>query len=84
MFVAVPPTESVTVTVTENVPDAVGVPDMTPLAALIVKPAGNPVADHAYGVVPPMAERVLLYATFFVPFGNDAVVIEGAALSDSV
>lgn len=59
--------------VTANVPDAVGVPDMTPLPALIVKPEGNPVADHAYGAVPPAAVTVVLgYGLLIVHAGNDA------------
>ena len=47
--------ESVTVTATVLVPVAVGVPPMTPLAASMLNPAGKPEADHAYGVVPPLA-----------------------------
>ncbi len=38
--------ESVTVRTTENVPFAVGVPEMIPVPAAIVKPAGKPVADQ--------------------------------------
>ena len=46
---------------------------MTPLPALIVKPAGNPVADHAYGDVPPAAVTVVLgYGRLIVDAGNDA------------
>jgi hypothetical protein len=36
----------------------VGVPLITPVPALIVSPAGRPVADHVYGVVPPVAATV--------------------------
>ena len=38
--------ESVTVTTTENGPLTVGVPEIAPVVALIVKPAGKPVADQ--------------------------------------
>ena len=38
--------ESVRVTTTENEPEAVGVPEITPVLAAIVNPAGNPVADQ--------------------------------------
>jgi hypothetical protein len=37
---------SVTVTVTELVPAALGVPVICPVPALMLKPAGNPVADQ--------------------------------------
>jgi hypothetical protein len=47
--------ESFTVTFAVLVPAAVGVPVITPVLALIVSPAGRPVADHVYGVVPPVA-----------------------------
>jgi len=41
------------------VPAVVGVPLITPVLLLIVKPAGKPVADHVYGVVPPFATTVV-------------------------
>jgi hypothetical protein len=37
---------SLTVTATVLLPDAVGVPLITPVEALIVKPGGKPVADQ--------------------------------------
>src|SRR2546421_11601054 len=46
-----------TVAVTEKVPAVVGVPEMTPLDALIDRPAGSPGAEKGYGGVPPEAER---------------------------
>jgi hypothetical protein len=52
--------ESFTVTFAVLVPAAVGVPLITPVLALIVSPAGRPVADHVYGVVPPEASTVVL------------------------
>ena len=48
--------ESVTVTATVAVPAAEVVPEMAPVLALIVSPEGRPVADHVYGVAPPVAE----------------------------
>jgi hypothetical protein len=46
--------------VTENVPDALGVPEIVPLLALIVNPPGSPLAAHVYGGVPLPAETVVL------------------------
>ncbi len=70
---------STTVTVTVEVPAVVGVPEMTPVPALIVRPAGSPVADQLYGGVPPTALTVAEYAVAAVPAGSDAVVIASAA-----
>ena len=49
--------ESVAVTDTENVPAAVGVPEIVP-ADERESPAGSPDADHEYGDSPPVAESV--------------------------
>src|SRR5256885_6254316 len=46
-----------TVAVTEKVPAVVGVPGMTPLDALIDRPAGSPVAEKGYGGGAPEAGR---------------------------
>lgn len=72
--------ESVTVmtTVPELAPD--GVPLMTPLDASMPRPLGRPVADHVYGVVPPVALRVALYAVPALPPGNDVVVMLSGAM----
>jgi hypothetical protein len=55
--------ESVTLAVNENEPDAVGVPEIVP-AEESVKPAGRAPALtlQLYGVVPPLAARVVEYA----------------------
>ena len=47
----------VTFTVKENVPEAVGVPAITPDEAVKVNPAGSEplLMLHEYGVVPPVA-----------------------------
>jgi hypothetical protein len=74
--------------VTENVSDepltaTVGVPEMTPVAADRVKPAGKaPLAiRHVYGAVPPDAANVAAYVEPTVPLGSDAVEIDsGGAL----
>ena len=47
--------ESVTLIRTLYVPALVGVPLSTPVAVLRLRPAGSPVADQEYGVVPPVA-----------------------------
>ncbi len=52
--------ESVTVTVTGLVPAAVGVPVICPVLALMLRPAGNPVADQLKAGVPPEASTVAL------------------------
>ena len=55
---AVPPMSPVTVTVSGNVPAAVGMPRIVPVEASIDRPVGNLVADHSYGAVPPLAVGV--------------------------
>ena len=54
---------------------AVGVPVMAPVEAFKFKPAGKVplVMDHVYGVVPPVAVSVALYATPTCPFGREVV-----------
>jgi multidrug efflux pump subunit AcrA (membrane-fusion protein) len=71
----VPPPVSVAWTVTLNVPAAVGVPLNTP--AEKVSPAGSVdpgATDQLYGVVPPEAASVWLYAWLTVPAGSGLVV----------
>src|SRR4051794_20659677 len=58
---------SVAVTVTLYVVAVVGVPEITPVEALIARPAGRPVADQLYGVTPPEADMVRLVAVPTVP-----------------
>lgn len=55
-------TASVTVAVKLLFAATLGVPEMTPVEALSVKPAGSApdVIDHVYGVVPPLADNVVL------------------------
>jgi hypothetical protein len=60
----------------------VGVPLNTP-AELSVKPGTLPlVIDQVYGVTPPVAANVVLYAVPTVPLGNgDIVVIDNAGVA---
>ena len=59
LVAAVPGVESVALMVTEAVPEALGVPEICPVLALMLSPEGSPVADHAYGVLPPLALAVV-------------------------
>jgi hypothetical protein len=78
-FVPVLFAASVTCTVNDAVPEAVGVPEITPVDAARLNPAGNVPALRLqlYGVVPPLACSVVEYAVPAVPPGSDAVVIDG-------
>jgi hypothetical protein len=60
---------------TENVPEAVGVPLITPDVALILNPAGSPVAVKLVGLL--VAVIVTLYAELTVPPGSDVLLITG-------
>ena len=59
-WVAVLLLESVTFAVNEDVPDAVGVPEIAPVEEFSVSPAGSEplLTLHEYGVVPPLACNV--------------------------
>src|SRR3989337_951338 len=52
---------SIALTVKRKVPEAVGVPEMTPVPLLSDKPVGSDplVIDHVYGEVPPLAPNVV-------------------------
>jgi hypothetical protein len=67
---------SFTCTVNDAVAAVVGVPEITPVDATRLNPAGNEpeLIDQVYGVVPPLACSVAEYAVPTVPPGNDAVV----------
>jgi hypothetical protein len=56
---------------------AVGVPEITPVAAARDNPAGRLPAEtlHEYGVRPPVADRTALYAAPTVPLGTEVVPI---------
>src|SRR5438132_2137611 len=56
---------------------------MTPVAAVSERPVGKlpDVMDQTYGVCPPVAASVTVYATFVVALGNgDVVVIDSGLL----
>ncbi|GAA4608996.1 hypothetical protein GCM10023107_89420 [Actinoplanes octamycinicus] len=59
-------------------PALVGVPEMTPVVALMVRPTGRPVADHANGVVPPVNFIASDSATFDGLDWAPGLVITGA------
>jgi len=64
--------ESVICTVKLSVPVDVGVPEICPVAAFRLRPVGNVPAmtAQAYGVVPPLAVSVSLYAVSCCAVGN--------------
>jgi hypothetical protein len=76
-LVAVTPLLSVTCTVKEKVPLAVGLPLIPPVSAPSVKPVGRApaVTTHGvYGLVPPAAVRVTPYGVPMLPFGRVGAV----------
>jgi len=78
---------SVTVRVKLAVAVLVGMPEITPLDAASVSPAGKDpkVIAHVYGAVPPAAMSDVLYAAPLVPLDNDdAVVIVSGPLTTKV
>jgi hypothetical protein len=75
---AVGVSESVTVTVKFTVPEAVGVPEMAPVAELSTRPAGKlpVVTAQEYGVMPPVACKVApAYTELTTPSGNELEVV---------
>src|SRR5690348_4979614 len=78
----VAPAASVAVTVTDDVPAAVGVPEMTPEPE-ISRPAGRPLAVQAYGVVPPLALRVNENAVPAVAFCVPGLTTETPAAGEA-
>jgi hypothetical protein len=74
------PAESLTCRVKLNGPDCEGVPAIVPLVPPSVSPIGSAPAEivHVYGVVPPVAATVALYAWDIVPLGKADVVIPRA------
>ena len=71
---------SFTVTVTVKFPATVGTPEIVPVDALIVRPAGRPTADHVYGGVPLAGVSGALYATVSSPSGRFVVPTTGTGL----
>jgi len=69
--------ESVTFTVKLNEPEPVGAPEICPVEAVRLRPGGSTpeLMLHVYGVVPPLAASVTLYAVPCVPLANELVVM---------
>src|SRR3954467_79258 len=69
-FVAVCPLLSLTCAMKLLVPELLGVPEIVPVEAPRVSPAGRvpETTDQLYGVTPPLAASVAPYATFCCPF----------------
>ena len=82
--------ESVAVTVTLNVPVAVGVPEITPVMELMLSPAGSEepvcaIQDQEMGAMPPLLlATVVLYAVPRVPLGRVAVLMASFGVMVSV
>ena len=76
-MVAVTDALSVTCTVSRKLPELVGMPLISPVDELSVKPTGSePVLTlNVYGGVPPAAARVSVYPTPIVPLGNAGAVV---------
>ncbi len=83
IWYVVAPYTSVTRTVNVEALLTVGVPDISPVDELSVRPAGSvPVAMvHVNGAVPPVAARNSEYAMVLVPSGSVVVVITGVGLT---
>src|SRR5579871_4702960 len=83
--VAISEFASVNCTVKLLMPLPVGVPEIIPVLEASVSPVGSvpDAMDHVYGVVPPVAASVVLYATFCVALGADVVVSVGPAAGGS-
>ena len=84
-FVAEAPLAPSTRTVKLEVPAVVGVPLRTP-AADKLRPAGSVPGgtDQVYGIVPPVAVSVWLYAVSTAPAGSETVEIVGASAALTV
>ena len=74
--------ESVTLTVMLNVPEDVGVPEITPVETLRASPGGREPAlfDQVYGLLPPFAVSVVEYGVPTLPGGSDVVVTAGGGM----
>src|SRR4051794_4540650 len=72
---ALVPCASATRTVTEDVPDEIGTPAITPVCVSILNPGGRPVADQEYAPLPPVAVTRALYGVPLVPDGRLVLTI---------
>ena len=78
--------ESVTLTLTVDLLEVVGVPVILPVAKR-ERPFGKPLPDHVYGGCPPVAIRVAEYGTPTMPAGSAVVEMAtwgGATVMDTV
>lgn len=77
---------SFTSTVKDDVPEVVGVPEIAPVDAAKLNPAGRApdVMLHEYGVDPPDAANVAEYAVLTVPLGSEVVVTVGGCGAASI
>jgi hypothetical protein len=79
--VAVGEPESFTCTVKAEVPACVGVPEIRPEPEMVIPTGKLPFAsDQVYGPVPPVAAKVVEYATWDVPLGKANEITTKACL----
>jgi hypothetical protein len=73
---------SLTVAVKLDVPLVVGVPEIIPVVAARVSPAGRlpAVIDQVYAGVPPVADMGLEYAVVAVPPGSEAEIVNAGGV----
>src|SRR5215472_3724260 len=81
LAVAVREAESVTLMVKLLLPVAVGLPEIAPELLLSERPAGSApeMIDQVYGVDPPEAVTIALYAAFLCASGNEVVLMVSGA-----
>jgi hypothetical protein len=73
--------ESFTCTVKAEVPACVGVPEIRPEPEMVIPTGKLPFAsDQVYGPVPPVAAKVVEYATWDVPLGKANEITTKACL----
>ena len=76
---------SVRVTENDREPNAVEIPLITPALESVMPGGRIPVDDQVYGGTPPVATKVVLYATFSEASGSVSwVVIDSAGLTMDV
>jgi hypothetical protein len=78
-FVAVLLAASLTCTVNDAVAAVVGMPEITPVDATRLSPAGRlpALTLQLYGAFPPLACNVVAYAVPATPWGNDDTTVTG-------
>ena len=79
------PVASCACAVKTDKPGVVGTPEMMPVVAEIVSPAGSApeMTLHEYGELPPVAERIVEYAMPTVPAGGlPPITVRGAETAE--